>query len=122
MIATMGISRLLQAQETDSVYYAENEATSLKFLKSEALIEQEKRENKEFIREFKIDLTEYSEAIVLAKTRIKSSSNTEEGHDVANVEVGSVVKAYKHCKKNKSWAVKYKNKWGFLPESVLQEL
>ena len=118
----LGLSQLLRAQETDSVFLAENEATSLKFLKSKALLEQEKRESKGFIKEFKIDLTEYNEAIVLVKTRMKSLPDTEKGNDLLNVEIGSVVKTYKYCKKNKSWAVKYKNKWGFLPETVLQEL
>ncbi|MCB0807316.1 MAG: hypothetical protein KDC05_16075 [Bacteroidales bacterium] len=110
------------SQESDSVYYADSKSSTLKYLKCTALLEKEKRESKDFINTNKIDLAEYQEAIVLIKTRIKNDPDTETGRDVANVDIGSVVKIYKFCRKNKSWAVKYKNKWGFLPESALQVL
>ncbi len=116
------VPRLLFSQDTDSLIYAESEATSLKYLKSAALLEQESRANKAFIKAYKIDLSTSKEAIVLVKTRIKDDSNIEEGNDVANVDMGTVVKIYRYCKKYRSYAVKHKNKWGFLPETVLQEL
>ena len=124
MLMAAGILFPLQmfSQANDTTIVAESKASTLKYLKSEALLEQEKRQNKIFIDQFEIDLSVHKEAIVLVKTRIKNSPDVDNGHNVANVNMGSVVKVYKYFRKDKSYAVKYNNKWGFLPASMIQEL
>ncbi|MCF8369520.1 MAG: hypothetical protein K9G76_10795 [Bacteroidales bacterium] len=108
------------AQESDSLAFGESKATTLKFLKSMATIEQEKCDKALFFEKFNIDLTENKEASVIEKIRIKKEPSQSAEDCTTEIPAGSIVKLYNYYEKDKFWAVKFNNKWGFIPDGAVK--
>ena len=110
------------AQVSDTLAFADSKSSRLKYLKSLALEDQEKCEKATFLENFGIDLTNCKEAKTLANSEFKKgpSDGAESCKEV--IPSGSIVKLYNFYPDENYWAVKYGNKWGFLPDMLVKRL
>lgn len=110
------------AQMSDTLAFADSKASRLKYLKSMALEDQEKCEKATFLEKFNIDLTNFKEAKTLANSQFKKEPSDDSECCKQVIPSGSIVKLYTFYPEEKYWAVKYENKWGFLPDMIVKGL
>ncbi|MCD4695571.1 MAG: hypothetical protein K8S16_04950 [Bacteroidales bacterium] len=108
------------AQESDSLAFGESKAVTLKYLKSISTIEQDKCDKALFFEKFDINLTASREAKALEKIIVKVEPNQQSENCKVAIPEGSIVKLYNYYEEEKYWAVKYTNKWGFIPGSAVK--
>ncbi|MEZ5083570.1 MAG: hypothetical protein R2750_08985 [Bacteroidales bacterium] len=108
------------AQISDTLTFADNKSSRLKYLKSIAIEEQEKCEKATFLEKFNIDLTSFKEAKIVKDMRFKKEPSDTAENCKSVIPSGSIVKLFNFYPNEKYWAVKYENKWGFLPDKSVK--
>lgn len=117
IIASVSFS---MAQVSDTLAFADSRSSRVKYLKSMAIEEQEKCEKASFLENFDIDLTLCKEAMIIEKSQFKKAPGIKAENCKVEVPLGSIVKLYNYYPEEKYWAVKYENKWGFLPDASVK--
>lgn len=113
---------LIWAQESDSIAYGSNKASTLKYLRSIASEENNKIESDYFIKTYEINTRKCDDATIVDDVRIKKGPSTEATSSYIIIPKGALVKMYKIFPEENYWAIKYKEKWGFVPEKALKKI
>ncbi|MCB2219383.1 MAG: hypothetical protein KQI35_03235 [Bacteroidetes bacterium] len=109
------------AQEMDTLSMGENKAQTLKYLRSLASVEKENCEKAKFITNYEIDLTSGKEVMVTKDSWIKAEPSVEAKNCNTLIPEHSIVKIYSSVCKENFYAVKFKNKWGFIASEVIEQ-
>jgi hypothetical protein len=109
------------AQEIDTLSMGENKAQTLKYLRSMASVEKENCEKARFITTYDIDLTSGKEVMVIKDSWIKMEPSSEAKNCNTLVPENAIVKIYTSACKEDFYAVKFKNKWGFIASEVIKQ-
>jgi hypothetical protein len=112
MIAQVAISQ----QEEAPALYGDAKVQNLKYLRSLSSLEKsDEGERTQFVQKFAIDLNSVSDAKLLDDTWLKSEPSTRAHNTNTLIPKGTRVKVYKNGDNEAYFAVKFKNKWGFIP-------
>ncbi|HPE58095.1 MAG TPA: hypothetical protein P5514_05840 [Bacteroidales bacterium] len=111
---------VLKAQESDTLSMGESKAQTLKYLKSLATIEKENCDRAKFIEEYEIDLTSAQEVLITKDSWIKREPADDAKNCNTLIPQNAIVKIYSSSCSPGFYAVKYKNKWGFISADVVE--
>ncbi len=121
LFISLFISTNLFSQDTDTLSMGENRAQTLKYLKSLASVEKENCDKARFITNYEVDLTSAKEVIVNADTWIKKEPATDAENCNTLIPGNSVVKIYDSSCEPGFYAVKFRNKWGFVASDEVEQ-
>ncbi|MFU8842444.1 MAG: hypothetical protein ACNA7V_01405 [Bacteroidales bacterium] len=108
------------SQQEEQVLYGEAKVQNLKYLRSlSSLAKSEEGERSQFIQKFGIDLTSAMDARVMHDCWLKPEPSTRAHNSNSLIPRGTQVKIYKNADNTSFFAVRFRNKWGFIPESAV---
>jgi hypothetical protein len=108
------------AQHPDTLAIGTSKSETLKYLRCLGAIETEKKAREQFIAKYGINVQDCRDASVIEHTRLKKEPSPMASSAYDIIHAGTVIKAFKFFEEGKYWAVNYKEKWGFLPETALK--
>lgn len=114
------VTTMLVAQEGDTLAMANNKAQTLKYLRSLSVLEEEQCAKAEFISKYDVDLTSGKEVIMVADSWIKKAPKSKAANCNTLIPLKTVVRIYNYHGRKNYWAVKYKNRWGFVANTSVR--
>ena len=111
----------IKSQEADTLSMSDSKAQTLKYLKSLATIEKENCEKSKFFETYDIDLTSGKEVLITKSSWIKREPAEDSKNCNTLIPENSIVKIYDSSCSSEFYAVKFKNKWGFVNADIVEQ-
>jgi hypothetical protein len=114
------ISQVAISQQEEQVLYGETKGQTLKYLRSMSSFDESDKDDRSlFIQKFGIDLNTSSDAKVINDCMLKSEPSARAHNSNLMIPRGTRVKVYENADNAAFYAVRFRNKWGFIPESAV---
>jgi hypothetical protein len=122
-VCCMFTQAVLSQSEDEPALYGETRTHHLKYLRSISAFEQnDEDEINKIVYKFAIDLKSGVEAKITCDTWVKSEPSSRANNINTFIPSGTLLKVYKNADNPMFYAVKFRNKWGFINENSVSLL